>query len=108
MSQRLAEVVQASAQIVDLVEQRQHDRQRLLVDLQLVAQFADQPDPGDVDVLERILPGLAVRLDPLLGDPGGLHKRTAAWQREQARQAACHRLRQNLTHCRWEKCSDAP
>ena len=57
---RVADLAHTAAQVVQLVEQRQDDRQRGLVDLHLVAQIPNEPRPGDVDgaVHERMRPAL--------------------------------------------------
>jgi len=60
------------AQLVDLVEQREHQRHGVLLDRQIVAQVADQAEPRDVEVGEGGLGApAALGRHPAELDPAG-------------------------------------
>ena len=54
-----------AAQLIELVEQGEHQRHGLLLDREVVAEVADQADPRQVEVREhRLRAGPAFRLEP--------------------------------------------
>src|SRR5215472_11428176 len=67
--QRIAHPAQLAAQAIDLVEETEDQRQRLLVDGEFLADFQDQLDTGDVDFMKN--PGLVPPLGqyPTVFDP---------------------------------------
>jgi hypothetical protein len=58
---RLARFAHPSPQIIELIGQAGHDGQRLLVDLQAVAQVLEQRDGRDVDYGKELAVGAAGR-----------------------------------------------
>src|SRR3712207_3708778 len=65
--ERLGEDADLPAQRVDLVEEEEDDRQRLLVEREVAAQLDDEPGAGEVDLLEALLLGEdEALLDPAL------------------------------------------
>src|SRR4051812_42387578 len=54
LGDRPGQRLELAAQAVDLVEQRQHQRHRLLVDRAVAADLEDQPHARDVDLLEAV------------------------------------------------------
>mgnify|MGYP003693541043 CR=1 FL=1 len=67
--ERVAQPAELAAQVINLVEQAEDERQRIVLDGELLANFEDQLDPGDIDVMED--PGLVtpLRQHPAIFDP---------------------------------------
>ena len=67
--ERLGEGPHLATKIVELVEKGENDRQRGLVDPELVAQFQDEANPRDVYVQKPIFAIPPIRAHPILRNP---------------------------------------
>src|SRR5262249_32940684 len=68
---RVAQTAQMAAQTIDLIEQAQDQRHRLVIDGEIAPDLKDQLDPRDIDLAKH--PALLVPLgqDPAILDPAG-------------------------------------
>ena len=68
---RTKDRAQSGPQIVNLIEQGQDHRDRLVLDPHHRAQIVDQPDPRDVDLMKDRSTATGFRAHPAAVDPGG-------------------------------------
>src|SRR6266851_4349208 len=64
-----AEAAHLAAQAVELIEQPEHQRHRLVVDREFAADLEDQLDPRDVNLMEQPAPACLIGQDPTVLDP---------------------------------------
>src|SRR6266702_670293 len=67
--ERVAKAAHLAPEAVELVEQVQHQGQRLVVDREFAADLDDQLDPRDIDLMEQPAPARLVGQDPAVLDP---------------------------------------
>src|SRR5579872_6054754 len=65
----LPQLPQAPTKRIELVEKTKHHGDRLLLDRQIMPQFGDEMNPGDIDIMKHIMTALALGPHPARGDP---------------------------------------
>ena len=106
---RVAQPAHLPAQAVDLVEQPQQQRHRLVVDRELAADLEDQLDPRDVDLVKLPALALAVRPAARAGPSGSRSSASARCVRGRRSGAPVRRARsrRRLRAAAWRRVAPA-